>query len=352
MTHAQARKTAVSRFSREFNAQRRSSIYFGITLLALCLVPLVIRNNYSLHVLIAVYYHIIYVVTYRFVLRTGQFHFGAHAFIGIGAYTSVLLVMRAGFSFWLAMPAAGIVAAFFAVLIGYPALRLKGVYFAIITWGAGATLRFIYIRFKEPFGGPLGIFSIPAPDPISLPGIGVIDFDEKVHYYFLALILMVFTLYILHRMEKSRFGLIFGAIREGDQLARAVGINIMNYKVLAFAVCSGLAAMGGSFYAHYTYYISPLDFTVLLTIYLAIYTVVGGQERFVGPIIGAVVLMLAGEVFAGYAHLQLLLYSGFLILILLFLPGGLVSLPLLVKQALRRLTNRGKKDLRHGSTGA
>jgi len=352
MTKTQARKTTVSRFSREFNALKWSPLYFVITLLVLCFIPLFIRNNYSLHVLIAVFYHIIYVTTYRFVLRTGQFHFGAHAFIGIGAYASVLLVMRAGVSFWLAMPAAGIVAAFFAVLIGYPALRLKGVYFAIITWGAGATFRFIYIRFKEPFGGPLGIFSIPGPDPITLPGIGVIDFDEKVHYYFLALFLMVLTLYILHRMERSRFGLVFGAIREGDQLARAVGINIMNYKVLAFAVCSGLAAMGGSFYAHYTYYISPLDFSVLLTIYLAIYTVVGGQESFIGPIIGTVVLMLAGEVFAGYAHLQLLLYSGFLIFILLFLPGGMVSLPFLINKSLRRLTSRGKKDLRHDSAGA
>jgi branched-chain amino acid transport system permease protein len=282
----------------------------------------------------------------------GLISLGQSLFFGAGAYATGFFNHHLGLPPIVTVPLGTLCGAIFCTLLLLPVLRIRGVYFAIITWGAGATLRFIYIRFKEPFGGPLGIFSIPAPDPIPLPGIGVIDFDEKVHYYFLALILMVFTLYILHRMEKSRFGLIFGAIREGDQLARAVGINIMNYKVLAFAVCSGLAAMGGSFYAHYTYYISPLDFTVLLTIYLAIYTVVGGQESFVGPIIGAVVLMLAGEVFAGYAHLQLLLYSGFLIFILLFLPGGLVSLPHLVSEALRRLTGRGKKDLGHGSAGA
>jgi len=352
MTVDNSGKRPTSSFQREINAQKRSPLYFVGALAALSMLPLFIRNDYSLHVLIAIYYHIIYASTYRFVLRTGQFHFGAHAFIGIGAYASVLLVMRAGFSFWLAMPTAGIVAAFFAVLIGYPALRLKGVYFAIITWGAGATLRFIYIRFKEPFGGPLGIFSIPGPDPFTVPGIGTIDFNEKTHYYFLALFLMMLTLYILHRMERSRLGLVFGAIREGDQLARAVGVNIMNYKVLAFAVCSGLAAMGGSFYAHYTYYISPLDFAVLLTIYLAIYTVVGGQASYAGPILGTVVLMLAGEIFAGYAHLQLLLYSGFLIVILLFLPGGLVSIPIVFGNLIRRLADRGKKDYGHDSVGA
>jgi len=352
MTQDQPVRKTTSKFYQEHRAQKRSLLFFAAALFVLCLLPLFVKNDYSLHVLIAIYYHIIYATTYRFVLRTGQFHFGAHAFIGIGAYTSVLLVMRAGFSFWIALPSAGIVAAFFAVLIGYPALRLKGVYFAIITWGAGATLRFIYIRFKEPFGGPLGIFDIPAPNPIPFPGIGTFDFNEKTHYYFLALFLMILTLYVLHRMEKSRFGIIFGAIREGDQLARAVGINIMNYKVLAFAVCSGLAAMGGSFYAHYTYYISPLDFTVLLTIYLAIYTVVGGQDKYAGPIIGTVVLMLAGEIFAGYAHFQLLLYSGFLILILLFLPGGIVSIYSMIGNGLARLRSRGKKDFEHDSAGA
>jgi len=316
-----------NKFLWEMKAQKRLQVNFIGIFILLCLVPLVVRNEYYLHVFIAIFYNLIYATTYRFILRTGQFHFGAHGFIGIGAYASTLLMMKAGFPFWIAMPSAGVIGAFFAVLIGYPALRLKGIYFAIITWGFGDTLRFVYTRFHEPFGGALGIFSIPEPNPIHIPGLGSIDFSQKIHYYFLALILLMFTLYILHRMEKSRFGLIFGAIREGDQLARAVGINIMNYKVFAFAVCSGLAAMGGSFYAHYTNYISPLDFNVLLTIYLAIYTVVGGQDRYAGTIVGTVVLMVAGEVFAGYAYYQLLMYSGFLMAVLLLLPGGLVSLP-------------------------
>ena len=339
-----------TKFLKKIGMHKRMPFYFLGVFFLLCLVPLVVRNDYYLHVLIAIFYHVIYATTYRFILRTGQFHFGAHAFIGIGAYASVLLVMRAGFSFWIAMPAAAVIAAFFAVLIGYPTLRLKGIYFAIITWGFGATLRFLYIRFKEPFGGALGIFSIPGPDSIPIPWIGPIDFSQKTHYYILAVLLMMFTLYVLYRMENSRFGLIFGAIREGDQLARAVGIHIMNYKVLAFAVCSGLAATGGSFYAHYTYYISPLDFTVLLTIYLAIYTVVGGMDRYFGPIVGTVVLGLAGEVSAGYAHYQLLMYSGFLILVLLFLPNGLVSLPQLLVRVF--VSDRGKGDQEHGPATA
>jgi len=332
-----------SDYLRKLNRQKKAPYFFLGAFLLLGMIPFICSNDYYVHVMIAIFYSVIYASTYRFILRTGQFHFGAHAFIGIGAYASVLLVTRAGWSFWIAMPAAGLIAAACAFLVGFPILRLKGIYFAIITWGLGDTLRFIYMRFKNPFGGALGIFSIPGPDPIKLPGIGMIDFSQKSHYYFLALILMMLTLYVLYRLEKSRIGLIFGAIREGDQLARAIGINIMNYKVLAFAVCSGLAAIGGSFYAHYTYYISPQDFTVLLTIYLAIYTVVGGQDHYFGAIVGTVVLSLAGEVFAGYSHYQLIMYSSFMIVVLLFIPQGLVSLPkYIAKRFVKNSTNEVK----------
>lgn len=313
-----------AKFLQEMKGQAKSPIYFGSICLFLCFIPIAVKNEYYLHVLISLFYHIIYASTYRFILRTGQFHLGAHAFIGIGAYSCALLVTRLGFSFWLALPIAGLISAICAVIVGYPTLRLKGIYFAIITWGLGDTMKFLYIRFENLFGGALGIFSIPEPDPI--PFFSSIDFSQKSHYYVLSVLLMMFTLYVLHRMEKSRLGLIFGAIREGDQLARSLGVNIMNYKVLAFSICSGLAAMAGGFYAHYTYYISPKDFSVLLTIYLAIYTVVGGKDNYYGCIIGTTVLMLAGEIFAGYAHYQLLMYSGLLVFIILFLPNGLVSL--------------------------
>ena len=133
MTNDQQKKEPEDKLRVTARAPEKSMIFFGVALVVLCLLPLGVRNDYYLHVLIAIFYHIIYAGTYRFILRTGQFHFGAHAFIGIGAYASVLLIMRAGLSFWVAMPAAGIIAAIFAILIGYPTLRLKGIYFAIIT---------------------------------------------------------------------------------------------------------------------------------------------------------------------------------------------------------------------------
>jgi branched-chain amino acid transport system permease protein len=333
-------ENALNRLTR----QRRLPPAFYWIFVALFLVPLVVRDGYYLHIMIAIFYNLIYVTTFRFIHRTGQFHFGAHGFIGVGAYASVLMVMKLGLSFWVALPLAGLLAALFAALIGYPTLRLKGIYFAIITWGFADSLKFLYTQMKEPFGGALGIFSIPAPNPIPLPLLGAIDFSSKMHFYFLALALLMITIYVLFRLEKSRFGLIFNGIREGDHLARSVGVNIMNYKVLAFAVCSGLSALGGGFYAHYTGYIAPIDFSITLTISLAIYSVVGGMNRFSGAILGTVVLMLLGEFFAEYAYYQIMLYSSFMILVLLLLPEGLINLPSALSDLLSKKRLSAEKE--------
>ena len=302
------------------------SVWFYMGMFAfLFIFPVLTQDDYFLHTAITIFLFLIYSTTYRLVLVTGQLHLGANAFIGVGAYASAIMVRDVGVSFWVAIFLAAAVAAALAVGIGYFALRVKGVYFAIITWGFAESMRFLYMRVEKIFGGPSGFFGIPGPEP--LPFLSQIDFFEKTHYYYLALALLILTLSILYRLENSRFGLVLAGIREGDRLAASVGVNIMNYKVATFAICSGLAAMGGSFYAHYTYFISPNDFTVLLTIYLALYVVVGGLSKLSGAIIGTVVLFIAGELFAGYGFYRMMLFAGLTIVVLLFFPGGLVELP-------------------------
>ena len=339
MSDLMNKQIAIDNTRQSIDKPRSSATPFIIAFIVLGLAPVIIRSDYYLHVIILIYINIIYTSTYRFIHRTGQFHFGAHAYIGLGAYASVLLVTRAGLSFWLALPLAGLLGALVAVIIGYPTLRLKGIYFAIVSWGFGDSLLFLYRRCKHLFGGNDGLPSIPEPNSIVLPWIGTVSFSDKTHFYFLALILMLLTLYCLYRLERSRFGLIFAAIREADNLSRAVGVNIMNYKVLAFSVCSGLAAMGGSFYAHYTYYICPKDFTIHLTLFLAIYMVVGGMGSYWGPIVGVSILMLLGELFSGYAEYQMVMFSAFMVLALLFFPGGLVTLPKIGQAVLKKFSS-------------
>jgi branched-chain amino acid transport system permease protein len=293
--------------------------------------PFLTQDDYFLHTAIMIFLFLVYTTTYRLVLVTGQLHLGANAFIGAGAYASAIMVRDFGVSFWFAIFLAGVIAAALAVGIGYFALRVKGVYFAIITWGFAESMRFLYMRVEKVFGGPSGFFGIPGPDP--LPFFKQIDFFEKTHYYYLALALLLLTLWILYRLENSRFGLVLAGIREGDRLAASIGVNIMNYKVATFAICSGLAGMGGSFYAHYTYFISPNDFTVLLTIFLALYVVFGGLSKLSGAIVGTIVLFIAGELFTGFGFYRMMLFAGLTIIVLLFFPGGLVDLPKAIHSA-------------------
>jgi branched-chain amino acid transport system permease protein len=307
--------------------------YIGLLVFA-GIFPLLTQDDYFLHTAITIFLFLIYTTTYRLILVTGQLHLGANAFIGVGAYASAIAVRDLGLSFWLAIISAVVLAGLLAAAIGYFALRVKGVYFAIITWGFAESMRFLYMRVESVFGGPSGFFGIPGPDP--LPFFNQIDFFFKTHYYYLALALLILTLWVLYRLEHSRFGLILAGIREGDRLAASVGINIMNYKMATFAICSGLAAMGGSFYAHYTYFISPNDFTVLLTIYLALYVVVGGLSKLSGTIIGTIVLFIAGEFFAGYGFYRMMLFAGLTILVLLLFPSGLVGLPKAVRSLWQR----------------
>jgi branched-chain amino acid transport system permease protein len=324
---------------------RRPWILLGI-LAFLFLFPFLTHDDYFLHTAITIFLFLIYTTTYRLVLVTGQLHLGASAFIGAGAYASAILVRDIGISFWISIFLAGIIGALLAVGIGYFALRVKGVYFAIITWGFAEGLRFLYMRVERVFGGPSGLFGIPGPDP--LPLFRGIDFFEKSHYYYLALALLLFTLWILFRLEHSRFGLVLAGIREGDRLAESIGVNIMNYKVATFAICSGLAGMGGSFYAHYTLFISPNDFTVLLTIFLALYAVVGGLSKMSGAIIGTTVLFVAGEFFAGYGFYRMMLFAGLTIVFLLILPGGLVDLPGALRSLLNKFRRSRKVPTAHG----
>lgn len=328
----------------------KKGIGLWLLLIATCLIPFLGLSQYYIHVLIMIFIYVIYSSTYRFILRTGQLHFGAHGFIGVGAYASVLMVMRLNVPFWVAMPLGGLAGGLLAVAIGYPALRVKGAYFAIITWGFAEALRFLYMRVDDPFGGNSGIADIPRPEAIPIPFLGSVDFSNLTACYFLGLVLMLFTLVILYRLERSRYGLVYSSIREADSLARAVGINIMRYKVLAFAVCSGLAAMGGSFFAHYSGFISPHSFVVLLTISLGIYVTVGGLDSFAGPIVGTLFLFTAGEFFAQYGFYKIMLYAGLMILTLLFLPGGVAGLPGVVSSAMARLRKRGGPAAEYGAS--
>ena len=207
-------------------------------------------------------------------------------------------------------------------MLGFPILRVRGIYFLIITF-AFNELVIIIIRNWKSLGGYQGLIGVPRPDPI-----GAIDFTSKVHYYYLILFLAAVTVVILYRIYSSRIGRIFTSIGENEDLAQSLGINVLRYKLLAFAVGSFFAGLTGSFLVHYLNFSGAELFVTWQSLNIQIYAVVGGMWfAIAGPIVGAFSLILLIEFLDVPARAQPLIYAAILIFIIFYLGGGLVTLP-------------------------
>jgi len=305
------------------------------------ILPMLIRDPYYLDIMIMVAFNSILALTWRTIMRIGQLSFGHAAFIGIGAYTSALIVMKLGVSFWLALPISGIVSAVISLLIGFTTLRLKGMFFAITTWAFNEIMRSAYLIFKNPFGGATGLYGIPAPYHIYFYGLPLFSFDNKQAYCYLAFLLLSATVLVLLRIENSRMGMLFDAIRVDDNLAESIGISLMRYKCVAFAIACFFAGIAGSFYAHYISFISPYSFELTLSVDAIVFSMVGGLASIMGPLIGAGVLTILSNLLHATGFFKMIIFSIFLVLVVLFLPDGIISVPQRTKMLLARISKKG-----------
>lgn len=299
------------------------------------LLPLGITDLYFLHVLITIYIWSVLTLGIRLVLLAGPLNLAQASFMGMGAYVSGLLALKLGWSFWLCMPAAGAVAALLALAIGYPTLRIKGAYFVMVTFGITEVFRHIWMMWDSLFGGPQGLFGIPKPDPIHIAG-WTIAFTSKVPFYYLALILLLMAAFVMHRLDLSRMGLTLRAIEQTDLLAECVGVNIMAYKVGAFAISSFFAGIVGSFWAHYFTYCSPYDFTFTVSFQMLVYAVMGGMGSVMGPILGCLVMLGLDEILRPLQQYMPIALGAILILFIIYVPGGFVSIPARIRTLLER----------------
>lgn len=260
--------------------------------------------------------------------------------MSIGAYTSALLVMKLGFSSWAALWIGAAAAAVMAVIVGFPFIRLRGMYFSLVTVFFSQIISSIISQWKDVTGGTFGIYNIPGPDPIVIPGLLNIDFTSKVDFYYLILLLVLFTLLVLYTIEHSRTGMTWLSIRQSDSLAEAVGVNTAGYKVLAFSIGAFFAGLAGAFFGQFISVITPSAFGFVYSVYVVVYMIVGGVNSFAGPIIGAIILVLLPESARALKEYQPYLFTGVLILIIFFLREGLISLP-------QRLTKYIRKEKKH-----
>jgi branched-chain amino acid transport system permease protein len=306
-----------------------------LILLFLIGIPLFISNNYYIHVATVILLYVMYTSSMRFSLLTGQMNFAFASFVGIGSYVTALLILKMGLSFWLCLPLAGLGAALFAFLIDLPALRIKGAYFGLAMFGLTMVVYLVWVNVPQIFGGAAGLYPIPSPT-IHLGSFNYV-FHGKVPYYYLALILAAITVFILVRLEKSRLGLTLSGIVEADNVAESIGINLTKYKLLAMCISCFFAGIAGAFFAVFQGQIVPDDFQIFaVTIYVILYIILGGIRSWIGPLIGTTILILVQQGLMSFQEYVPIILGLLFVLIMVFLPEGLIDIPLKIKNLAKR----------------
>ncbi len=264
--------------------------------------------------------------------HAGQISLGHAAFFGIGAYTSALLYTEAGFPFWLSVSLAAIVAGIVGALLGIPCLRVRDDFLAITTMGINFVVEaiFLYIPF---FGGAMGIGGINLPKWFGRE-------MTKPEYFLLILVVFVLLLLLDRRLGQSWIGLAWASIREDDQAAEAMGVDVVRFKVLAFILGSAIAGLAGGFYAHFLTFIMPQNFGFGQSIVILCMVVFGGIGTRLGPLVGAIILGVLPEISRPIMEYRTLVYGILLMSMMRFQPGGLLGSESILKKAFRRTLYR------------
>lgn len=263
----------------------------------------------------------------------GLLSLGHAAFFGVGAYAAALLSTQAGWSFWFTIPAAGLITALVGALVALPTMRLTSIYFAVATLGIGEMIYVTILNWVGFTRGPMGIRSIPAIEFLGLRG--------TVASMTMVALMMLLSLWVMHRIAHSYYGNSLRAMREDDACADAMGIDVARLKLESFGVACFFAGVAGALFAHTTGYISPESFKFGESILILSMVVVGGLGSLYGSIIGAVLLSLLPEMLRDLGSYRMIVVGLVLFLSILFLPKGLVgevSALDLIRRQLRRGT--------------
>ncbi|MGI6253588.1 MAG: branched-chain amino acid ABC transporter permease [Aminivibrio sp.] len=302
---------------------RLTKTLFALAVLAaLISLPRFFSLDYYLHIFVMSEIYAVLALSLSLLVGfTGQVSMGHAAFYGMGAYTSAILSIRLGLSFWLTFWIAGVSAGFAAYVIGKLVLRLRGHVLAITTAFFGVLVAVVMNNWIPVTNGPMGITGIPRPTAFSLFGLPV-ALESRTDYYFLGLVFVAGVLYFLWRIERSRIGDSMIAVRENEELAASIGIDTMKSKVLAFTIGGALAGLAGSFYAHYILFISPVTFTINESINILVMVIFGGMSTLFGPVLGAICLTVLPELLRMAGELRLVIYGIALVFFIIWMPMG------------------------------
>ena len=289
---------------------------------AMIIMPLV-SSFYQTNIMISALLYVMLALGLNIVVGlAGQLVLGYVAFYAVGAYAYGLLHQFFGFGFWMCLPIGGFVAVIFGLALGFPVLRLRGDYLAIVTLGFGEIVRLALQNWTTLTGGPRGVSDIPRPGLFGMQ----MDINTSTTYvYYLVLVAVAITIVVISRLKNSRVGLALQALREDEIACEAMGIDIMRVKLSAFALGSCWAGFAGVIFAAKTTYINPSSFTFMESAMILSMVVLGGMGSITGVAIAAFILILAPEYLRAFSEYRMLIFGAIMVIMMIFRPQGLIS---------------------------
>ncbi len=324
----------------------RLLLWVGLVVIAFALPSILRRDPYWLTVFCLLAINTLLVSSLRSVTLINEISLGQVGFAVIGAYTHAALMMKAHLPFWSSLILSSLFSALIALAVAYPFLKVKGIYFSILTLLTAETFRLVAYYWTSMTGGSLGLTGVPGPGKQQVPFLGEVNFDRPANYYYIAVGVVLVALLILYWLERAYISFQWRALKDDNTLAGSVGINVIGYKTVNFVIAAFMAGLSGALFASYQHNLSPdttSRFGVTMSIYLLVYMVVGGKDYFVGPLVGTTVLMLIAEGTRSAQEYQPMITGAIAILVILFLPMGLVGIPKQVRtwRRVRRLRAAG-----------
>ena len=295
---------------------------FLVALALALLAPLALQNDYALHIGVLIMFSAMLATSFNLIVGyVGEFPLGHTAFLGIGAYTAALLSIRFGLPFHVTVIAAALVAALSGLFIGAVTLRLRGPFFVIVTLCFAEVLRLVANNWVALTNGPMGISGIAKPEWMSTGS----NLHQKMSFYYVGLFLVVASVYISYRFVYSNVGRAAIAVRENRFVAQSVGIWPYYFGLITFVLAAAISGLAGGFYAHYVSYVGPEVFEFSFMITMIIMVLAGGKGTLVGPVVGAVIVVVLEEYLRDFKELRFSIFGLIVIGVVIFLPRGLMG---------------------------
>jgi branched-chain amino acid transport system permease protein len=304
-------------------SERKFFIPFVAAVLTFAVLFPLFVSEYRVNVMITAMIYVVLGLGLNIVVGlAGLLDLGYVAFYAVGAYTYALLNYHYDVGFWLALPLGALVGFVFGILLGIPVLRLRGDYLAIVTLGFGEIIRLILENWGAFSFGPSGIANIPRP---SFFGIALTRSQGILFMYYLMIALGIFTIFVVNRLQDSRLGRSWLALREHETACQAMGIDKMKTKLAAFALGATWAGMMGVVFAAKTAFINPASFTFLESAIILSIVVLGGMGSILGVTLGAFILILLPEELRAFSQYRMLIFGASMVLMMVFRPQGIIS---------------------------